>query len=158
MIVRRWELHPPIDLKSKNRSELNRGGRARFGMYARERDGYARTLRTVALQARVAPLALFAPGHVIASPPAAAPVPFRRVTVVRLMGTRQRAFDDDGFIGGAAAFRDACQRERYHRGRYVPGAGLVWDDSATWSEWHYEQRKSDDGRPGVLVVVEDVAR
>jgi len=149
-----WTLHLPIDLKSKNGAELAKGARARAGIYAAARNRYARALRFVAAKVGVAPLALFPAGAMESTP-----VPFRRVTIARLMGKRQRPFDDDGLIAGAACFRDAMQRDRFGKnGRYIPGAGLVWDDSAKWSEWRYLQRKSDDGRPGVLVVVEDVAR
>jgi hypothetical protein len=153
-----WTLHLPIDLKSKNRSELNRGARAMAGIYASQRNRYALALWNAATVAGITPLARFIGTYTGKPNMETTPVPFRAVTVVRLMGERQRPFDDDGFIAGCAAFRDACQRERHHRGRYVRGAGLVWDDSAKWSSWHYEQRKSDDGKPGVEVRVEEVGQ
>lgn len=153
-----WTLHLPIDLQSKNRAEFAQGRRAIAGIYAAQRNRYAAALFLAARTAKVAPLARFCSDPFRSSPPETAAVPFRRVTVVRLMGARQRAFDDDGFIAGAACLRDACQRERYGRGgRYIPGAGLVWDDSAKWSEWSYAQRKSDDGKPGVLLIVSDAS-
>lgn len=150
-----WTLHLPFDLKSKNRAEFAQGKRAVAGMYKRLRNAQTATLLMVAQSAGI-PLARFV-GQYNGDPKTeAARVPFRRVTIVRLWGKGCRAYDDDGFIAGCASLRDACQRERHHRGKYMPGAGIVWDDSAKWSEWRYEQRKSEDGKPGALLIVEDV--
>ena len=151
--MKRWELFLPVDLSSKNRAELARGGRARFGAYKRIRDKYAWTVKAICRQRH--PDMERAMLYPFSGATDAVSVPFRRVTIVRLMGKRQRPFDDDGLVSGAAVLRDACQRERYHAGRFILGAGIVWDDSAKWSEWKYEQRKSDDGKPGVLMIVEE---
>ena len=153
MSERAWEFTLPIDLKSKNRAELNRGPRAAAGIYKTLRNRHAWMLWTAAQEAGIEPLARFV-GEYHGKPDIdTTPVPFRRVRIVRLMGKGQRPFDDDGFIAGCAALRDAMQRERHHRGKYIRGAGIVWDDSARWAAFEYEQRKSPDGRPGVMIVI-----
>jgi hypothetical protein len=142
-----WTLHLPIDLPSANRhggAATNARHAANAAMYRRQRDGYVSALSMLARYTGV-------PVNVER---------FRSVTITRLWGKGCRAWDDDNMVAACKGLRDAMQRSRTttRKGaqRRIPGAGLVWDDSAKWSSWHYEQRKSDDGKPGVEVRVEEV--
>lgn len=147
-----WTLHLPIDLPSANRhggAATNARHAANAAMYRRQRSQYVTALIVAATNAGIPRL------------PITDAVGRRRVTIVRLWGKGCRAWDSDNLVAACKGLRDAMQASREQwRGntlvRVTPGAGLVRDDSAKWSEWHYEQRKSDDGRPGVLLIVEEV--
>ena len=151
----RWTLTLPIDLPSKNGVPRNRHA------YKRQRDRYAATVRAVAIAAGM-PLAIREPHEKGKGPPSN--VPRRAVTITRLWGAGQRAYDaGDGLEGGAVMLRDAMQATRYRWRKtvawpvgLVPGAGIVWDDSPKWSMWSYSQRKAEDGKARVVVEVRDI--
>jgi hypothetical protein len=70
----------------------------------------------------------------------------RRLTFVRLWGKGQRAFDIDNLVSGGKPIRDAAVT-----------AGLIVGDAPSEAIIHYDQRKSDDGVPAVLLLVEEFA-
>lgn len=155
-VTTRWVLDVPIDLPSKN--AIPRNPHARRDL----RNRWAATLATLARQAGI-PLGS-KPPHLRGE--ATAPnVPRRSVAIVRLMGRGQRPYDlGDGMQGGAAMLRDAMQVTRYRWKRgvpmpigVVPGAGIVWDDSARWSVWTYAQERAPDGKPGVRIEITETA-
>lgn len=160
-----WTVHLPFDLKSKNRSAQSSIAEGRI--YKARRDSFALALRVAADAAGVP---RYRPAVPIGGNDAARAAwswPVRAITIVRLMGKGQREFDS--LAGGdAEALRDACQRARLtrvvtkthgvkrDRVVLVPGAGIVWDDSAKWSRWEYRQERAPDGKPGVRLEIEDV--
>lgn len=156
----RWTFTLPIDLSSANLRIVNGKDRVAGAKYRRARDHAADMCFWRAKQLGMA-LHLF-PGADLALDDSARTR--RRVTIVRLMGKRQRAFDDDGMVAACKGLRDAMQRPRTYGKRVgahvvqvpIAGAGIVWDDSAKWSEWRYAQERSADGRPGVRVEVENI--
>jgi hypothetical protein len=142
-----WILVVPVNLPSANDRLVNGRDRVSRAVYQRTRNGWAYAIKAIAM---IAGVPLFRDDESEAR--------VRHITITRLWGKGCRAFDDDDLTGGAKGFRDACQRPmvKPRKGKVptlVPGAGLVWDDSARWSSWSYGQRKSDDGRPGVEVIV-----
>ena len=149
-----WRFVLPIDLPSKN--GIPRHVHARKDM----RNRWAHMLGMAARQAGI-PLATRLP-HLRGEGPAPS-VPFRAVTITRLMGKGQRRYDDhDGLEGGAVMLRDAMQATRYRWRRgvpmpigVVPGAGIVWDDSAKWSAWTYAQERAADGVAAVRIEVSE---
>lgn len=150
-----WTLHLPIDLPSANRNggaATNARHAANAAMYRRQRAQYVSALAAAMREAGIGSVNLLIDAF---------DCPRRRVTVVRLWGKGCRAWDDDNLVAACKGLRDACQRARTVTRMgipvIVPGAGLVWDDSAKWSEWSYAQRKSDDGKPGVLLIVSDAS-
>ena len=141
-----WTLHLPIDLPSANRhggAATNARHAANAAMYRRQREGY------------VSALSMLAHAECI---PTQTEV-FRRVTITRLWGKGCRAWDDDNMVAACKGLRDAMQRARTttRRGvpRRIPGAGLVWDDSAKWAAFEYAQEKAPDGKPGVRVTISE---
>lgn len=151
-----WTFTLPIDLPSKNGVPSNRHARARL------RNGWAHRLENAAREVGI-PLASKQPAP-RGVDPVCVRVPRRHVTIIRMMAAKQRPYDTgDGLQGGASLFRDAMQVTRYRWRKgvampigVVPGAGIVWDDSAAWSEWAYEQRRAPDGKAFVVVEVRDV--
>lgn len=159
-----WTLHLPIDLPSANRhggASTNARHAANAAQYRRQRQSYVNALVSMSAQVgmpcyrRVFYSRAGEAGIIEAERP-----PVRAIRIVRLWGKGCRAWDDDNMVAACKGIRDACQVARYRYvargGHVIPGAGLVWDDSAKWSAWTYEQRKSEDGQPGVLLIVEDV--
>lgn len=153
-VTTRWVLAVPIDLPSKN--GIPRHVHARKDL----RNRWASMLSAAARQVGI-PLATRAP-HLRGEGPAPS-VPFRAVTITRLMGNGQRRYDDhDGMEGGAVMLRDAMQATRYRWRKgvampigVVPGAGIVWDDSAKWSAWTYAQERASDGVARVRIEVSE---
>lgn len=153
-VTTRWVLAVPIDLPSKN--GIPRHVHARKDL----RNRWAATLATLAREAGI-PLARRDPHERGKGP--AANVPRRSIAIVRLMGKGQRPYDlGDGMEGGAAMLRDAMQATRYRWRKgvawpigVVPGAGIVWDDSAAWSTWTYAQERAADGVAGVRIEVSE---
>lgn len=64
----------------------------------------------------------------------------RSVKLTRLIGHRERAYDDDNFIGGCKPIRDA-----------LVDMGYILGDDATKAIFVYAQEKSEPGDPGLLV-------
>ena len=143
-----WTFTLLIDLRSKNRVANARDHRLSGAIKKRLRGQWTFAMRIAAL-AKGMPL--FVVGHESSWRP-------RHVTITRLMGKGQRAFDrNDGMEGGdAATLRDAMQVVIRGGGHAVEGAGIVVKDDERWSTWTYAQERSGDGRPGVRVRVEDV--
>lgn len=153
-----WCLHLPIDLPSANNRLVNGRDPVSRARYKRARDGYAAAVRGEAQRLGipiVASRAVWSTVDPLSLVYTLDALPFRVVRIVRLMGKRQRPFEDDDFIGGAKGFRDACQRDRIQNGKLVAGAGLVWDDSPRHSEWTYAQERAPDERPGVRLEIAD---
>lgn len=148
-----WTFTLPIDLPSANRhggAATNARHAANAAMYRRQRATWVALLKAEARRIAAPTLHEHRPT-------------FRAVVIVRLWAKGCRAWDDDNLVAACKGLRDAMQRERVsaRRGqvpRLIAGAGLVWDDSAKWSRWAYEQRKSDDGRAGVLITITDEPR
>lgn len=165
----RWTFALPIDLSSANLRIVNGSNPALSAMYRR-----ARNQAVTMLRAKCDELAI--DEHTGDGTMGEAFRQRRRVTITRLMGKSpkgrwQRAFDEDNMAAACKGLRDAMQRPRtygkriggpksspYSRVVQVPiaGAGIVYDDSAKWSEWRYAQERSADGKPGVRVDVEDI--
>ena len=146
-----WTLHLPIDLPSANRhggAATNARHAANAAMYRRQRATWALLISRAMLAAGIPPVAV---------------APCRRaVTITRLWAKGCREWDDDNMSAACKGLRDAMQAARTttRKGqvRAIPGAWLVVDDSKKWSRWAYEQRKSDDGRAGVLITITDEPR
>lgn len=158
-----WSFTLPIDLSSANLRIVNGRHAATAAMYRKRRDTW---VSWMIMEARHVGLpfvgdagrgdiglmyVVLGDGHVAQWR--------RRVTITRLMGKRQRAWDDDNLIAACKALRDGMQMPRPPKGRqkrYRQGAAIVYDDSAKWSEWRYAQERSADGKPGVRIDVEDI--
>jgi Holliday junction resolvase RusA-like endonuclease len=69
----------------------------------------------------------------------------RRVTVTRLWGKGCRAFDVDNLAWGFKPLFDELKSR-----------GLIVEDSPKWVDRIYRQAKSEDGRPKVLVRIEEL--
>ena len=123
VVERHWQFTLPLELESLNAHRVNSG--ATRWSYKRKRDGWA-----MALRATVPRAILAANGK-------------RRVTLTRLMGKGQRAFDRDNLVGGAKGLVDAMVR-----------VGLLLGDSAEHAEIHYDQERA--ATPGVRVLVEEL--
>lgn len=168
-----WSFTLPIDLSSANMRIVNGRHAATAAMYRRRRDTW---VSWMCLAARHAGLPFVGDAgrtvglmYVVLGDGDVAKWR-RRVTIVRLMGRGQRAFDDDNIAAACKGLRDAMQRPRTYGKRMkfggrtsglvvqvpIAGAGIVWDDSCRWSEWRYAQERAADGRPGVRVTVEDI--
>lgn len=139
-----WTFSLPIDLPSANAHVVNGKHAVTAAIYRTQRDRWA-------WWAEVAARGQGCPLFTERSDPRR-----RRVTIVRLLGARQRDYDDDNLIAACKGLRDAMQRPRVSRGRRIPGAAIVVDDSARWSTWSYAQERAADGRPGVRVTIEDI--
>jgi hypothetical protein len=147
-----WTLHLPVDLPSANRhggASTNARHAANAAMYRRQRDGYVSALMAAMRAAGVPNMNAWRDVADIGG------AKVRRVTIVRLWGKGCRAWDDDNMVAACKGLRDAMQCSRTGRARTIPGAGLVWDDSAKWSRWEYRQEKAADGRPGVRIEISD---
>lgn len=136
----RWSFTAPIALASTN--AIIRATRA--GMDPRRAGGMYRSARNkLAFTVRMAARAV--------------PVPQatrrRHVTITRLIGKGQRQWDDDAMALACKALRDAMQLDGMRGGRYVPGAGLIVDDSPTWATFAYAQERAADGQPGVRIEI-----
>lgn len=148
-----WTFTLAVDLPSANRHVINGKHAATAARYRQLRDRLAAAIRIEMVQ-----LGIPSCNRAGEAPDRPADAPFRQVVLVRLWAKGCRAWDDDNWVAAAKLLRDACQRERIvRRGgllpRLVPGAGLVWDDSARWSSWSYAQERSHDGKPRVKVTV-----
>lgn len=165
-------LHLPIDLPSANAHQVNGRDRRIAAIYRKARNGYAAALTMEAARLGVPryPHAVYPAqedGTVKPVPLDQRP-PFRSITITRLMGKTpkgrwQQPFDYGNLVGGCKHFVDAMQvaRVRVVKGKVptlVPGAGLVWDDSARWARFEYGQERSVDGRPGVRIAITDEER
>lgn len=142
-----WSFVLPIDLPSANAHVVNGRHAVSAAIYRAQRDKWA-WWSGVAARGQGVPLLKIGPGF-------ASPVR-RRVTITRLLRVRQRDYDDDNLVAACKALRDAMQHPRNVRGKYIPGAAIVIDDSAKWSEWRYAQERAPDGRPAVRVEIEDI--
>lgn len=124
VVVHTWQFTLPLELESLNARRVNVG--ATRWSYKRKRDGWAMALRAIVPRAILA-----VEGK-------------RRVTLTRLMGKGQRAFDRDNLVGGAKGLVDAMVR-----------VGLLLGDDAEHAEIHYDQERAPE--PGVRVLIEELA-
>lgn len=147
--VTRWSFVLPINLPSANAHVINGKQAASAAIYRAQRDKWAWWTE---VGAREQGIPLF---FVLFRAPGVAPCR-RRVTITRLLGARQRDYDDDNLVAACKGLRDAMQRPRMSRRRHIPGAAIVVDDSAKWSEWRYAQERAADGKPAVRVEIEDI--
>ena len=143
-----WRFVVPIALASANDHVVNGRHAVAAAMYRKRRDQWAWWLRAASMAAGV--------------PRVESVVSFRRVTITRLWGKGQRAWDDDNLVAACKALRDAMQATRYRWRKgvswpigVVPGAGIVWDDSAAWSTWTYAQERAADGKAAVRIEVSE---
>lgn len=67
----------------------------------------------------------------------------RRVTITRLYGKGRRPYDRVNFAGGCKPLLDT-----------LVNLGLLYDDSALWTEDHYLQVRSPDGVDRVHILIE----
>ena len=139
----KWTLHIPITLTTANARVVNGAHAATAAIYRRHRDACALALTVAARNAGVPTFTETADAH------------FRYVRLVRLYTGRQRAWDSDNLVAACKALRDACQLPRLWRGRWIPGAAIVVDDSATWSAWTYAQERAADGVAAVRIEVSE---
>ena len=164
-----WTFTLPLDLPSANRhggASTNARHAANAAMYRRQRGVYVSMLKAEMRSAGIVSCADLTPitnGLCRAVGLPAYVPPFRTVEIVRLWAKGCRAWDDDNMVASGKGLRDAMQRERMtaRKGKVptlVPGAGIVWDDSATWSRWSYGQERAADGRPGVRVTVSEASQ
>jgi hypothetical protein len=145
--ITKWYLTFEEQLPSANDRLVNGRDRKSRAIYARKRDDWAALLTLAAKMAGI---------------PAATGK--RRVTFVRIMGKRQRAFDDDDLSGGCKLVRDAMKRPHKWTKKIgkvsVPmltaGASLIVDDGAKWIDAVYMQERAADGKPGTRIEIEDV--
>lgn len=125
-VLASWSFHVPREIESGNAYVVN-SGRSRW-RYKADRNAWERDL--IALK------------HAKRIPPALGK---RRVTLTRIIGYRQRAFDRDNLATGFKSCVDAMVR-----------CCLLVDDNAAGAEIHYAQKKHD-GLSGVLVLIEEIA-
>jgi len=148
-----WRFVVPIALTSANDHVVNGRDVVARARYKARRNTAALAVGIAARNAGV-PLLDRAPyvdrGGVIVTPR-----PVRAVRVVRLLAPRMRMWDDDNLVAACKALRDACQLPRLWRGRWIPGAAIVVDDSATWSAWTYAQERAADGVAAVRIEVSE---
>lgn len=154
-----WRFVLPIALTSANDHVVNGRDVVARARYKARRNAAAQAIGAVA---RVAGLPLLdrAPyvdpsGALYRSGKPVSPRPFRSVHIVRMLGARQRQWDDDNLIAACKALRDACQLPRLWRGKWIPGASIVVDDSAKWSAWTYAQERAVDGVAAVRIEVSE---
>jgi len=137
-----WEFVIPRAISSANARIVN-SGKTRWA-YSKSRNAWADDLRRAMQIHRI--------------PDASGK---RKITITRLMGHGQRAFDDDDFVGGAKLVRDAMQRprkvQRMSGVLLVKGASLIMTDGASDAEFVYEQARAADGKAATLITVEDVS-
>lgn len=133
-----WRFVLPIALTSANDHVVNGRHAVAAALYRKRRDQWAWALTLKARYVGVPPV-----------------VSFRRVTITRLWGKGQRAWDDDNLVAACKALRDAMQAPRVVRGRRVAGASIVVDDSAKWSAWAYAQERAADGVAAVRIEVSE---
>ena len=164
-----WTFTLPLDLPSANRhggAATNARHAANAAQYRRQRSTWVSMLTAAARMAGLPTITVkvsrdYTLGTMTVD--TLANVSRRTVEIVRLWGKGCRAWDDDNMVAACKGLRDAMQRERMtvRKGKVptlVPGAGLVWDDSATWSRWSYGQERAADGRPGVRVTVSEASQ
>lgn len=70
----------------------------------------------------------------------------RRVQITRVYSGRQRPYDRINFASGCKPLLDTL----------VEFGGL-YDDSPTWCDDYYEQRKSPDGKDYIVVTIDEFA-
>lgn len=117
----RWHLHLPIDARSQNQLHSKGGGRWAYRAHAKAivaALGIARHIPRAAIK--------------------------RRVTLTRIWGKRQRAFDRGNLIGGLKPVLDGLR-----------DVGLIVDDSAKWCEDHYSQR-GPEAQSGIGITIEEL--
>ena len=151
-VTTRWVLAVPIVIASANDHVVNGSDVVARARYKARRNAAAHAIRMVA---RVAGLPLLDTIPYTDRVGGAVHCPFRSVHVVRLMTTRMRERDDDNLIAACKAMRDACQLPRLWRGKWIPGAAIVVDDSAKWSAWTYAQERAADGVAAVRIEVSE---
>lgn len=80
--------------------------------------------------------------------------PKRRVTVVRVMGPRQREFDVLNMAGGLKPIIDAMLPTRMVGKHHVMGASMLVDDSPAWVDIVMVQERGPVA--GCRITIEDV--
>lgn len=125
-VARRWEFFVPLEVESLNAHRVNAGG-SRWG-YKRSRDAWCKGL------VACSPRDSHSPGARVK----------RRVTLVRIIGPRQRAFDRSNLIGGCKPVWDAMVR-----------VGMLVDDTPLDLEDHYDQERGPQA--GLRVLIEELA-
>lgn len=128
-VAARWEFAIGLEVESLNAHRVNAGARWQQAVYRRKRDAWHWAFKVARIN------------HGITH---ARPGSKRRVHFVRVMGPKQRAFDDDNLRGGCKMVLDAMVLE-----------GLVHDDRPEFVEVSYDQQRG--ARPGLIVTIEELA-
>lgn len=128
-IAASWTFVVPLELQSGNNHEVNVG--ASRHAYRRRRDQWQQALTAYKRVNRI---------------PNAELGTKRRVTLTRLIGKGQRAYDPDNARTGGKCVLDAMRR-----------AGLIHDDTAASCESHVLQVRGG-GEFGTRVLVEELTR
>lgn len=140
---REWTLDVPVPMIGHNKGIGNKGTRWQRVQYAKHRDSIITAL--CALRPRDAW-------------PAQKP---RHVTITRLMGKRQRAYDEDNLRAACKAYLDAMKPPRaghYSNSILVParqGAFLLVDDSPRWLTLSVAQERAKES--GVRITIKEAA-
>lgn len=135
-----WILLIPRAIPSANAHVINGNHKATASKYRAFRNVWARDLATLKMAHRI--------------PTATGK---RMVTVERLWGAGQRAYDYDNLVAGAKPLVDAMKPSKVYRARVVSGAALIIDDSPAHVTVTYTQERAPDGVPATRITIsEDV--
>jgi Holliday junction resolvase RusA-like endonuclease len=126
-IAARWEFFVPHTVKSGNHKPHNVG--AARHQYRKEREGWERTMAFLKYEHKVTQA-----------------TSKRRVTLTRIIGHRQRAFDTDNLATGLKPCVDAMVR-----------VGMLVNDDAAHAEIHRSQEKRGRSFGGLVVLIEELA-
>lgn len=81
-----------------------------------------------------------------------------KMSITRLMGKRQREFDDENIASGVKLIRDVMRKRKKAGKGWAGGLGIIEDDSRKHCELTVDQRRNDiegyEGRECTLIVVE----
>jgi hypothetical protein len=135
-----WTFTIPRSVPSANAHIVNGNHHATASKYRSFRNVWARDLATLKMVHRI--------------PPATGK---RLVTIERLWGAGQRAYDYDNLVTGCKALVDAMKPPKKYHARVVPGASLIVDDSPAHVTVTYLQQRAEDGIPSTRITIsEDV--
>jgi len=132
-VTAEWQFHIPRDVVSLNARGTNRGSWDSRSAYVKDRKAWAWHMRAARLAHPSMDLRKVE-------------MPRRRLTLTRLWGPRQRAFDQDNLVGGLKLVVDAMVAE-----------WLLAGDTLEHVQVYYAQRRAGDcEKPGLLVNLEQL--
>lgn len=129
VVTARWEMRIPIEPPSQNQVHNKTRFSAEARRYRVVRDEFGLLIRSEMISQRI-PVAKVK----------------RTITITRLIGKGNRAYDHANLVGGCKPAIDGAVR-----------VGLLVNDTAGWFEGWYRQEKAPDGKGATLIVVEEVA-